>query len=198
MTHIVFDLGMVLIGWQPHLAFRHHFASDADTLAWMDRVDFHGWNYANDAGRSMADAMVQARADHGAEAAPLAEYPGRFADTIAHPVPGSWAIAEDLATRHRMFAITNFGRETWPAAVRLYPRLSLFEDIVISGVERLAKPDPAIYRLLCDRNGIAARDCLFIDDSPANVAAARDLGMDAVHFTGAADLAADLRRRGLA
>ena len=200
MKHVVFDLGRVLIDWDPELAFAHRFDSAAEARAWMARVGFDAWNLAQDGGRSFAEGLAQARADLGqAEAAPLEAYLERFPLTIARPVPGSWEIAEALRGRgHRLFAITNWGRETWPAALALYPRLAeLFEDIVVSGIEHLLKPGPEIFRLLLSRNGIEAGDCLFVDDNPANVAAAAALGFDALRFTGAEALAADLARRGI-
>ncbi|MDO5706190.1 MAG: HAD-IA family hydrolase [Paracoccus sp. (in: a-proteobacteria)] len=198
--HIIFDLGKVLIDWEPELAFLHRFADRSAVRDWMARVGFAEWNAHQDAGRSFADALAEAQVRLGDDAAPLADYADRFPTTIARPIPGTWTIAEDLAARrHRLFAITNWARETWPAATRLYPRLTtLFDDIVVSGIERIAKPDPAIYRLLLDRNGLTAADCLFIDDNPANVAAARAMMMDAVQFTDAPALIRDLQRRGIA
>lgn len=201
MKHIVFDLGRVLIEWDPELAFTHRFPSAQAVRDWMTRVGFSDWNAHQDAGRSFADGLAQARADLGdAEAAPLGDYLDRFPLTIARAVPGTWEIADVLKARgHRMFAITNWGRETWPAATAQYPRLEeVFEDIVISGVERLVKPQPEIFHLLLNRNDITAGDCIFIDDSAANVAAARGIGMDAIRFTDAGALTAELAERTLA
>lgn len=200
MTHIIFDLGNVLIRWDAEAAFEGQFADRGALRAWMARIGFDDWNRAQDAGRSFADGLAAARAAHGALAEPLAGYLPRFAETIRHPVPGSWDIAEALAAHgHRLFALTNWAQESWPHAQRCYPRLDdLFEDIVVSGIEGLAKPDPAIFTLLCTRNGLAPGDCLFIDDSAAHVAAAQSLGMDAIRFTDAPALRAALVRRGLA
>lgn len=201
MRHVVFDLGNVLIGWRAETAFADHFPDDAATRDWMARAGFAEWNRLQDGGRGFAEGLAQARADLGDDlAAPLAGYLDRFPLTIADPVPETWKIAERLAAQgHRLFAITNWGRETWPAALALYPRLAtLFEDIVVSGIEGMLKPDPAIYRLLLTRNRLDAADCLFIDDSPANVAGAQAVGMDALLFTDAATLARDLTARGMA
>ncbi|MDO5630861.1 MAG: HAD-IA family hydrolase [Paracoccus sp. (in: a-proteobacteria)] len=198
--HIIFDLGKVLIDWDPELAFLHHFPDRPAVRDWMARVDFDTWNYAQDAGRSFEAGLAVARAALGEDAVPLQDYLDRFPATIADPVPGTWNIANDLKARgHRMFAITNWAQDTWPAALRLYPRLTtLFEDIIVSGIEGMAKPDPAIWRLLLDRRGLAAPDCLFIDDNAANVAAARALTLDAVQFTSAPALIHALQQRGIA
>jgi 2-haloacid dehalogenase len=119
--------------------------------------------------------------------------------TIETPVPGTWEIAEALLARGvPLYAITNWSAETWPHALALYPRLeTIFNDIVVSGQVKQLKPAAAIYRLLMDRNGLEAGDCIFIDDSMANVEGARAVGMDAIHFTGAEALGRELAARGL-
>lgn len=199
MKHVVFDLGQVLISWHPEAAFAGRFADDDAIRDWMAWIGFHDWNRQQDAGRSLAEGLAEIRAAHGAVAGPIDQYADRFGETIRDAVPGSWQIAEALKARgHRLFAITNWSADNWPAARAAYPRLDgLFEDIVVSGIERLLKPDPAIYLTLTSRNGIAAEDCIFIDDSPANVAGAVAVGMDAILFTDAPALAAALRLRGI-
>ena len=138
-------------------------------------------------------------AAHPGQTAPLADYPARFADTIREPIAGTWALIDRLsATGHRLFAITNFAAYTWPVALELHPRLgTCFEHTVVSGHAQVLKPDPAIYRLLLERNALDPGDCLFIDDSPANVAGARAVGMAAHHFTTSRGLAEALAQRGL-
>ncbi len=193
-VNIVFDLGNVLIRWQPHLAF--DFGSEAEWQDWADRAGFAAWNLEQDRGRSFAEGFAALPAEL---AAPLLDYPGRFAATIRDPVPGTWELLDRLrAGGHATYAITNWGRETWPAALALHPRLHRsFRDIVVSGNEGIIKPDPAIYRLLLDRNALVAGECLFIDDSARNVAGAQAVGMDAVLFTDAQALERDLSARGL-
>ena len=96
-----------------------------------------------------------------------------------------------------LYGITNFAGPKWRETRARYPFLGLFRDVVVSGDERLLKPDPAIFRLCLDRNGLAAADCVFVDDSPANVAGAAAVGIDAIRFTDPEALAAELGRRGL-
>ena len=114
-------------------------------------------------------------------------------------MPGSWEIAEALYARGvPLYAITNWSAETWPHAQEMYPRLeAIFRDIVVSGQVKQLKPAAAIYRLLMDRNGLEPQDCVFIDDSMANVEGARAVGMDAIHFTSAEALGRELTARGL-
>lgn len=197
--NIVFDIGNVLVRWNLHAAFADHFDSPERIDAYLEEVGFHDWNRLQDGGRSWAEAATALRARHGDRAHPATDYPLRHADTIAEPIEGTWALADRLAARgHALYAITNWSAETWPDAQRLHPRLTqAFRDVVVSGQEKLLKPEAAIFRLLCDRNGLDPAECLFIDDSAANVAGARDFGMDAVVFTTPEALEADLSQRGL-
>ncbi len=199
MKKVIFDLGAVLIDWDPGLAFADIFTTRAEAEAWMARIDFSGWNRLQDGGRSFAEGLAAARADHGDEARHLVDYLAAFPLTIEKRVPGTWEIAEALLARDvPLYALTNWAAETWPHALALHPRLEvLFRDILVSGQAGVLKPGPAAYRLLLDRNGLAAEDCIFIDDSMANVEGARALGMDGIHFTGAEALGLELTRRGL-
>lgn len=198
MRNVIFDLGNVLIEWDPALAFADVFTTRDAAEAWLDEIGFHDWNRAQDGGRSFAEGIAAARAQHGDRARWLEGYLAAFPVTIEKPVPGSWDILEELAARAvPLFALTNWSAESWPAATELHPRLSLFRDVLVSGQEGLLKPDAAIYQRLLDRNGLLAGESIFIDDSLANVEGARAVGLDAIHFTDAGALRAELRRRGL-
>ncbi|RRH76629.1 HAD family hydrolase [Falsigemmobacter faecalis] len=195
--NIIFDIGNVLIAWDLHRAFDDAYPEAAEFDAFLQRTGFYALNLRADQGTAFADL---ARAvSEPTDAALIRSYPARFARSIAAPVPGSWQILRDLKARgHRIHAITNWSQETWPEALRLHPDLaSTFECLVISGREGLLKPDPAIFRLFCARADVAPQDCLFIDDLPANTAGAKAAGMDALPFTGAADLRRELTLRGL-
>lgn len=197
--HVVFDVGNVLIRWRPERAVAHAYPQADAALAYLASVEFYAWNLAQDGGRGFAEGLAVLEAAHPGKSAPLAEYATRFAETIREPITGTWDLLDRLGARgHRLFGITNFAAYTWPVALDLHPRLSTaFEDMVVSGHEGLLKPDAAIYRLLCVRNGLTPEDCLFIDDSAANVAGAQAVGMAAHRFTTPEGLEADLVARGL-
>ncbi|MFD1882262.1 HAD family hydrolase [Paracoccus pacificus] len=197
--NIVFDIGNVLIKWDLHRAFQDHFETPQAIDLYLAEIGFADWNLEQDRGRSWAEANADLRARHGERAFPATEYSSRHAQTIQTPVAGTWALLDRLAARgHPLYAITNWSAESWKDAETLYPRLKdVFRDVVISGRERLVKPDPAIYRVLLDRNGLNAAECLFIDDSAKNVAGAKAVGMDAVQFTTPEVLEDDLKQRGL-
>lgn len=198
--HIVFDLGNVLIGWTPELAFADHFDDPSAARDWLERIGFHDWNYHQDGGRPFDEGLAALRAAHGtSDAEIMAGYTAGFPASIRQPIAGSWELAEALKTGgHRLFAITNWSADNWPAALAVYPRLTtLFEDIVVSGIERLLKPQPDIYLTLTGRNRIRPQDCIFIDDNAANIEGARAVGMDAIRFTNAPALASALGERGI-
>ena len=197
--NVVFDIGNVLIRWDPHRAFDHLFDREDEIAAFLAHTRFHDWNAEQDRGRSREDAIAWHRDRHPEHVAAMAAYFDRFPRTIAQKIDGTWDIARRLkATGTRIFALTNWASQTWPDALRMHPELEMFEDIVVSGHENLIKPEPAIYAVLTDRNALDPASCLFIDDSEKNVTGARNVGWQAHHFTeGPEGLERDLTRRGL-
>ena len=195
---VVFDVGNVLVRWERHLPYVAHFPDPAQLDWFMETVIPLEWHAEHDAGRSAADLIAERSALFPRYAPLIRDWFERFNDTIPGPVPGSPRLVEQLHEAGvPLYAITNFGADTWAGFRPTFPLLDHFRDIVVSGIEKIAKPDPAIYRLAAHRFGHAPGSMLFIDDSQANVAAARDCGWQAHHFTSADGLASDLRERGL-
>ena len=183
--NVVFDIGNVLVHWEPRALYRKFFATEDEVEWFLANVCNHDWNLEQDRGRSFADAVVEATARFPEHADAIAAYDLRWHETVLGPIDGSVAILEELKTRGTpLYAITNFNQDKFRETVARFPFLRLFRDIVVSGDERVVKPDPAIYRLLMERNGLAAEACVFIDDSLNNVAGAKAVGMKAIHFTG--------------
>ena len=195
-SHVIFDIGGVLVEWRPHLAWAEELGEDG-AHAFMARIGFGPRNLRADGGETFA--ALAAEIGDPVDARLLAAYPALYARTVRDAVPGTWAVLDDLRARGvPVHAITNWSAETWPEGVRVHPRLDeAFDTLVVSGRERMLKPDPAIFRLLCERAGIAPEACVFVDDGAHNVAGARAVGMDAIHFTGADALRAALTDRGL-
>lgn len=194
--NIVFDIGNVLICWDPRAAFRQSMRTDAEIDAFFEKAGFFAWNACQDAGRTRAEAVAAAPAD---AADTLDGYFDRFGLTIANKVPGTWNIVTELKKQgHRIFGLTNWAADTWPAARQTHPEIEeIFEDVVVSGFEGITKPQKEIYDLLCARNHLVPAECLFIDDSPKNVAGAHAAGWQGHHFINAATLRGDLTERGL-
>lgn len=197
MKAVVFDIGNVLVRWEPHRAFTPDLGSHDAAEAFMARTDFMARNLRADAGESFAD--LAAELTNAEDRALLDSYVERFGTTVPEAIEGSWALMERLRARGlQIHAITNWSAETWPYGVAAHPRLGrAFGVTVISGHEHILKPDPRIFAILCNRTGLDAADCLFIDDSPKNVTGARAAGMQAEHFTTPPALEAALAARGL-
>ncbi|WP_290750447.1 HAD family phosphatase [Amaricoccus sp.] len=195
---IVFDVGNVLLRWEPRALLRRLLPDEAAVDAFLADTDFPAWNLAQDAGRSWAEGVAAIAAGQPRHAATAAAFDARWIESITGEVPGSVALLEALDAAGRpLYAITNYSAEKWAETLPRHAFLGRFRDVVVSGRERMTKPDPAIFRLFLERNGLAAADCVFIDDSAANVAGARAVGMDAIHFVDAPALAEALRTRGL-
>jgi 2-haloacid dehalogenase len=192
ITSVVFDVGRVLVQWD----LRHLFAKlidDPQELEWfLANVVTTQWHFQHDAGRPLAEMVRELKAEFPNYAAHIDAYRMRFNETIPGPVPGSYEIVEQLAARGvPLFAITNFGAEFWDNFRPTQPIFDHFRDIIVSGREKLIKPDPAIYQLALHRFALAPGEGLFIDDNIDNVMAARANGFVAHHFTDAQTLRSD-------
>lgn len=195
---VVFDIGRVLIQWDLRALFRKLLADEAEVEHVYREVVTEAWHFQHDAGRPIAEMVAERSAEFPHYAHVICAYAERFNETIPGPVPGSHELVEELVRRAvPLYAITNFGADTWAAFRPTFPLADHFRDVVVSGVERLTKPDPAIYDLAASRFGRDPGTMLFIDDNLANVTAARDCGWHAHHFQSADLLAQDLRTRGL-
>lgn len=199
MKAVIFDLGNVVVRWDPRAVFRDHFATDAEVARFMDEIGFADWNLGIDAGRDWDEAVAALSVAHPRHAVPIAAYRDRLMD--AHPalLPGvADLIAELDAAGVPLFALSN---TSVAAAARLalkYPEvLRRFRDVVVSAAVGAMKPDPEIFRIALARNDLKAGETIFVDDSPENVEGARAAGLDAIHFTDAEALALALRDRGL-
>lgn len=197
MKAVVFDIGGVLIDWQPHLAWVEALGSEDAAHAFIERTDFRARNARGDNGERFAD-MAQ-ELDDPQDRDLLAAYVGLYSKTVKNPIHGTWAILDRLKAQGTpVHAITNWSAETWPEGLKVHPRLGeVFETLVVSGQERVMKPKARIFEILCERSGHAPENCVFIDDGLRNVEGARGVGMDGIHFTTPQALERDLTDRGL-
>lgn len=195
---VVFDVGRVLIEWDLRALFGKLIA-DRDELDWfLANVVTEEWHYQHDAGRPLSEMVPERKTQFPDYANLIDAYATRFLETIPRPVPGTAALIERLARAGvPLYSITNFGVEFWAQFRPTFPPLDHMRDIVVSGVERMAKPDAAIFDLAAKRFGHAPGAMLFVDDNAANIDAARALGWQVHHFTEAGLLEVDLADRGL-
>ena len=198
ISAIVFDFGNVLIGWDPRRVYRSVLRDDAEINHFFDEVGFSDWNLEQDRGRPWKDAVSElaARCPHRAEL--IRRYHENWRDSITGPIEGTVRILERLHRNgHRLIGLTNWSLETYRPTRQKYTLFELFDDIVVSGEVGLVKPDPAIFELTLQRIGRPASECLFIDDSEANVAGAAALGFHTIRFQSPEQLDADLKRFGI-
>jgi 2-haloacid dehalogenase len=182
--NVVFDLGMVVIRWDPRHLYRKVFANE-DEMEWFLAHVCHGdWNVEQDRGRSFADAVKEAISRHPKYSREIAMYDERWAEMVPGTIDGTVAIIEELdANGVPLYAITNWNGDKFRETRARFPVLSRFRDIVVSGDEKLLKPGPEIFELYARRNGAKLEESLFIDDSMKNVRGAEAVGMRGHHFT---------------
>ncbi|HEY6916738.1 MAG TPA: HAD family phosphatase [Allosphingosinicella sp.] len=196
---VIFDVGNVLYGWDPESFLVRQIADDDARLRFIEDTDLWNWHDSLDGGRGFDEAAAELSEKFPAYADHIAAWGSRFGETIRDPVPGVHEIVAALDARGvPLFAITNFSADFWtPFRAREEAFFRRFKSIVVSGEEKLMKPDPAIYFLALDRFGLKAQDALFIDDRIINVEGAEAVGMKAHLFTDADGLRARLEAEGL-
>jgi 2-haloacid dehalogenase len=195
---VVFDVGNVLLDWNPRHLYRKLFA-DEERMEWfLANICTPAWNLEQDRGRSFAEAVRELVGRHPEWELEIRAFDERWNETVAGEIEGSSELLSRLKNKGvALYAITNFSREKFAQTLTRFAFMHEFEGIVVSAHEGLLKPDAAIYRLFLDRYRREASRCLFIDDSARNVEGARQVGMEAVLFSGAAGLVRDLEAFGI-
>ena len=198
-TTVVFDIGNVLIAWDPRNLYRRFFKGREEDMEWfLSNVCTPAWNVEQDRGRSFADAVELLVKEHPPELHPMIRaFDTDWHETISGPIHGSVDILKALKRNNvPVFAITNWNQDKFREARKRFDFLNSFDGIMVSGDERLLKPDREIFELFYARYGVKPEAAVFIDDSLRNVEGARAAGMHALHFTSADTLARDLRELG--
>lgn len=195
---VVFDLGGVLIDWDPRRLYRKLLADEREVDELIATVCTQAWNERQDAGRSLAEGTAELVARHPDRADLIRCYYERWDEMLGGAIDGTVAILEELdRAAVPLYALTNWSAETFARGRGRFRFLDRFRAIVVSGQERLIKPDPRIYRLLLQRHHLAPDEALFIDDNPTNVEGARAVGMHGHHFRDPGALRVELVGRGL-
>jgi 2-haloacid dehalogenase len=197
---VIFDLGGVLIDWNPRYFFDdHYFASEKDRQFFFDKVCTAEWNENQDAGHPLAKATNEKIAEFPDWEKAIRDYYGRWEEMLKAEIPESVAIFKKLKENRslKLYALTNWSAETFPIALKRFDFLHWFDGRVVSGEENNRKPFPEFYQLLLDRYHLQASEALFIDDSLRNVKAASELGIKSIQFISPAQLKKDLEDLGL-
>lgn len=195
---VIFDLGGVLIDWNPRFLYRKIFKTEEEITWFLENVCTPEWNEQQDAGRSFEDATNELLAKFPEHELGIRAWYGRWKETIHGPIHETVEILEAIRNsgNHRLYALTNWSAETFPWALERFEFLHWFEGIVVSGVEKTRKPFPEFYEILLSRYSINPENSVFIDDNLKNIETARLLKIDGIHFKGAGQLADELALRG--
>jgi 2-haloacid dehalogenase len=196
---IIFDLGGVLIDWDPRYLYRKLLPDEAAVTHFLTHIATNDWNEAQDAGRSLAEGTAWLSARFPEQRELIEAYYGRWEEMLGGPIAGTVALLDQYrrSPQYDVYALTNWSAETFPIARARYDFLHWFDGILVSGEEKIRKPEPAFYRLLEERFPLRLETSLFIDDNARNVVAAEALGLRSIHFTGAGALVDELANRGL-
>lgn len=185
IKNIIFDLGGVLIDWNPKNVFKEIFPNDEQTTLFLEHICKYSWNLKQDEGRLLSDATSILQSQHPEWHNEIAAYYGKWEQMLVGPITESVTILEELVNnpKFKVLALTNWSAETFPIAKSRYAFLDWFEGIVVSGDEKCIKPNRRIYDIILNRYQLKPSESLFIDDNLDNTKAAALLGIKTHHFT---------------
>ena len=199
ITTIIFDLGGVLIDWNPEYLYRKVFKDESEMKQFLEKVCTPEWNEEQDAGRTLAEATDFLLKEYPEHEEDIRLYYNRWQEMLAGAIEGTVNIFEKLkeTKRFKIYALTNWSAETFPIALEKFEFLGWFDGVVVSGAEKKRKPFPQFYHILLDRYHVKAEETIFIDDNLRNVDAAKQVGLDAIHFRTPEQLNEELLNRGI-
>ncbi len=190
---IVFDFGGVLIDWNPKYVYKKIFNDDEKMNWFLSNVCTNEWNLEQDRGRPFAEGTGILKKTFPEYSEHIDAYYNNWPQMLKGEIAETVAILKELKTKFKVYGLTNWSAETFPVALEQFSFLKLFDGIVVSGVEKMIKPDKKFFELLLNRYDIKAENCVFIDDNELNIAAANELGFHAIHFTSAESLRRELK-----
>ena len=193
---IIFDLGAVLIDWNPRYLYRKIYKTEAEIDWFLENICTHDWNEKQDAGRSFEEATEELLALHPQHEVAIRAWYGRWQETMNGPIQGTVDIFRELkeSGHYKIYALTNWSAETFPWALKKFEFLHWFDGIVVSGVEKTRKPFPDFFQILFDRHDINPATALFIDDNLRNIEGGQALGLPSIHFLSPEQLKTDLQK----
>jgi 2-haloacid dehalogenase len=189
---IIFDFGGVLVDWNPKYVYRQLFKKPEDMHWFLENICTDEWNLEQDRGRPLAEGTAILVGKFPEYEALIRAFYGRWEEMLGGDIGGSVEILLELKRQYPVYGLTNWSAETFPVALERFDFFKVFDGIVVSGTEKLVKPDGAIFRLILDRYRLKAENALFIDDNIKNIRAAREMGFNTIHFESPEKLRAEL------
>lgn len=191
---IIFDLGAVLIDWNPDYMYRSIFADEQEMRDFLTTVTTSDWNEEQDAGRSLQEGTDWLINKHPQHETNIRAFYGRWIEMLGEAFHGTVEVFKELKDggKYKIYALTNWSAETFPMAQQKFDFLNWFDGVVVSGTEKMRKPAPEFYQILLDRYNVNPTESLFIDDNYRNILAAEKMGINCIHFTSAEKLREEL------
>ena len=191
--NIIFDFGNVLVQWHPEVVYGEFFGDEAKAWWFLRHVADMDFRQRIDAGESFDGCIREKQAQYAEYERAIELYRSKWREMLTDEVPGMMEVISELRAKdYKIFGLTNWSMETFPEARVHFGILQMIDRYVVSGAEGYVKPDPRLFQVLLDRYGLRAEECIFIDDNPDNVAAARNMGMRGIVFTNAESLRKEL------
>jgi 2-haloacid dehalogenase len=200
MNHIntiIFDLGGVLIDWNPRYMYRDEFEESSEMEHFLCRVCTEDWNLQQDKGRSLAEGTRILQDEFPEHAVKIQLYYDQWEKMIKGHIPQNVSVLQELKEKYKLYGLTNWSAETFPIVFKRFSFFKLFDGIVISGEEKLIKPDRKIFELILERYQLETKNALFIDDNINNIQAAKEMGFATIHVQEKTDLKNELNALGL-
>lgn len=183
IKNIIFDFGGVLIDWNPKYLYGNVFETEAEMSYFLENICRYDWNLLQDAGRSVSEATMLLQKEHPKYSKEIAYYYGRWEEMLGGTIDENVKLIKPLKKKYKLYGLTNWSAETLPIAMERYSFFKDLDGIVVSGDEKIVKPDKQIYEVLLKRYSLEAQSSLFIDDNAFNIETAKILGFKTVHFT---------------
>ena len=199
IKNIIFDFGGVLIDWNPRYFFRDHFKDDQKMEFFLKNIVTDAWNGEQDRGRTLSEGTEFQISKHPEWEKEIRAYYDNWKTMLRADIPDNVAVLRKLEhSEYDLFGLTNWSGETFPHALENYDFFEIFQNkIIVSGTEKLIKPDPTIWNLLRNRYQITANESIFIDDNAKNIEVAESLGFICIHIKEDTDLEKELRDLGV-
>lgn len=199
IKNIIFDFGGVVMDWDPRYFFKDYFNDDEKMEYFLKNIVTDEWNGEQDCGRTLAEGTEHQVSKHPEWEKEIRAYYDNWTTMLKSDIPHNVAVLRKLAnTKYTLFGLTNWSAETFPYALENYDFFKIFDGkIVVSGTEKLIKPDPTIWNILLERYQIKAEESVFIDDNAKNIEVAKTLGFKVVHIKDDTDLEKELKDLGI-
>lgn len=194
IKNIVFDFGGVLIDWNPEYLYRKVFDTQEEMDFFLKNICTTDWNVQQDAGHPLSLATAEKQQEFPEYKEEIAMFYGRWPEMLGGEIAQNTRLVKPLSQKYNTYGLTNWSAETIPVAMERYAFFQYLKGIVVSGDEKIVKPDPKLYYILLDRYDLSPEETLFIDDNAANVETARLLGFHTIHFTPEVNLESELRK----